>query len=893
MLLTAALPASVHHSADAAYTLAGDAGHYALSLTAGTWSFDADMSAAGTDWQNLSLQLGAGTTVAFNSPQTLGGLQLSATAKATVSQGSGGANGNLLAIGATGLSIDPTATLDLTDNDMILQNAGSAAVAQLQALLQSGYDAGDWHGPGLTSSAAAASATSAVRFALGFALNGSLPSPFTTFDGIAVSDNDLLVKYTFNGDMNLDGAVNLTDYRRFTVNYLLDGTTWTTGDFNYDGSTNLTDYRLFQRDYLQDLSDPNYARTVQPTGQTLMPIEGQQYFGNVSTFTDANTPTTAADYIASIAWGDGNFLPATVAADPAGGFDISGRSPCSLTDPDALIVALVQYAPTSVFAGRPASLSEPIQITPAVSKLSASAISSGEIDLAWTLNANNASGIEIDRSTDGVIFSPLPTTAPGHATSYQDTDPALAENTTYWYQVRAIQPGGSSIFSNVVSAMTLAAVSDLAASAISTTEIDLSWTNAAAHATAIQVQRSSDGVVFTPITPNLPAGATTFADTGLTEGTHYYYQVCAVNGSSSTSTSAFTNLADTYTIPIAPTGLTAEALFGEVALTWMNNSASSPAYAIERSLDGVTFTPYDTTAPGADQYVDSAPYDGTSIYRVEALNGDSSAQSTSITATAVAPILSPTSLVAQAVSNSEIDLRWTNNSQVADGIRVLRSDDNLTYSTLVTLGHTTTSTYSDTGLPAGKHYFYKVEAMQGSNPSVPSYGADDTTVPPTPTGLGVAMGPAIGRHAADLDLTWDATPGALGYDIQRRSGGGPWQDVQVITPGSTTAYSDGGLDDGVSYEYRIDAFNNAGTSDLTDAVSNTTAQTFPTGPTAQVVGIAPAWCNWSGSTPRIMKPASSSSDATAATSAPLDHDCHRGRGRRHLRRWRLGPRPRP
>ncbi len=53
------------------------------------------------------------------------------------------------------------------------------------------------------------------------------------------------------------------------------------------------------------------ARTLQPTGQTLMPVEGQQYFGKVSTFTDVNTPTTAADYIASIAWGDGNF-PATV-----------------------------------------------------------------------------------------------------------------------------------------------------------------------------------------------------------------------------------------------------------------------------------------------------------------------------------------------------------------------------------------------------------------------------------------------------------------------------------------------------------------------------------------------------------------------------------------------------
>jgi len=63
-----------------------------------------------------------------------------------------------------------------------------------------------------------------------------------TFDGQTTTADDLLVKYTYYGDADLNGKVDGTDYS------LLDGgfnnhlTGWLNGDFNYDGVIDGTDY---------------------------------------------------------------------------------------------------------------------------------------------------------------------------------------------------------------------------------------------------------------------------------------------------------------------------------------------------------------------------------------------------------------------------------------------------------------------------------------------------------------------------------------------------------------------------------------------------------------------------------------------------------------------------
>src|SRR5262249_45206734 len=75
--------------------------------------------------------------------------------------------------------------------------------------------------------------------------------------------------------------------------------------------------------------------------------------------------------------------------------------------------------------------------------LNASTLSSSQIELHWTDNSTTETGFEIERSTDGVAFSPLFTVG-ANINSYTDTD--LTSGATYFYRVRASNKGGSSAF---------------------------------------------------------------------------------------------------------------------------------------------------------------------------------------------------------------------------------------------------------------------------------------------------------------------------------------------------------------------------------------------------------------------------------------------------------------
>jgi hypothetical protein len=87
----------------------------------------------------------------------------------------------------------------------------------------------------------------------------------------------------------------------------------------------------------------------------------------------------------------------------------------------------------------------------APSNLSAAVISTHQVNLSWTDNASNASGIVVQRSNNGSSWSTL-TTLSGTATSYSDT--SVSKNKTYYYRVYAENSFGNSADSNVVTATT-------------------------------------------------------------------------------------------------------------------------------------------------------------------------------------------------------------------------------------------------------------------------------------------------------------------------------------------------------------------------------------------------------------------------------------------------------
>jgi autotransporter-associated beta strand protein len=151
-------------------------------------------------------------------------------------------------------SLTNAGVLDLTRNAAVIHTGST--LAAVTSLAKQGYNSGAWNGAtGITSSAAAADTAHLTAVGVivndvsGSALYGSGGTLASSFDGSSPVDGDILVKFTYYGDTNLDGKVDGSDYARIDAEFLQEQTSgpisgWFNGDFNYDGVINGSDYTL-------------------------------------------------------------------------------------------------------------------------------------------------------------------------------------------------------------------------------------------------------------------------------------------------------------------------------------------------------------------------------------------------------------------------------------------------------------------------------------------------------------------------------------------------------------------------------------------------------------------------------------------------------------------------
>jgi regulation of enolase protein 1 (concanavalin A-like superfamily) len=175
----------------------------------------------------------------------------------------------------------------------------------------------------------------------------------------------------------------------------------------------------------------------------------------------------------------------------------------------------------------------------------------GNVGLDWA-DVQYATSYTVYRSTTGGSgFSAIAAGIP--SSSYVDGDVVPA--TTYYYKVTASNASGESAYSNTASTApyypTLAAPEGLAATAISVSQINLTWA-ASAGANSYNLKRSSTtGGPYSIIASGLTS--TAFNDTGLAAGTTYHYVVSAQNTSGNSPNS---NQASATTMSL-PAGWTA------------------------------------------------------------------------------------------------------------------------------------------------------------------------------------------------------------------------------------------------------------------------------------------------------------------------------------------------
>jgi hypothetical protein len=255
----------------------------------------------------------------------------------------------------------------------------------------------------------------------------------------------------------------------------------------------------------------------------------------------------------------------------------------------------------------------------APSGLTATAVSTSQINLVWVDNVSNESGFRIFRSLDKVNWTLIATTGP-NVTTYSDT--GLAANTQYYYRIRSYNGVGSSSYSNTAGSNTStpAAPSNLAAAVQTTHSAKLTWNDNSSNEVAFVIERSTDGVNFGFVT-TVAANVKSFTDNGLTANTTYYYRIKATNA---VGDSAYSNVVTTLTaLPAAPSNLTATTVStSQINLTWLDNSNNETGFKVFRSLDGITWTLLVKLGPGVTSYSNTGLSSGTTYwYKVRAYNG--------------------------------------------------------------------------------------------------------------------------------------------------------------------------------------------------------------------------------------------------------------------------------
>src|SRR2546425_7145886 len=144
-------------------------------------------------------------------------------------------------------------------------------------------------------------------------------------------------------------------------------------------------------------------------------------------------------------------------------------------------------------------------------------------------------------------------------------------------------------------------------------QVMLAWT-ASAGATSYYVKRST--ATGGPYTQIATQTTTSYADTGLTNETKYYYVVSAYSaaGQSANSTEVSATPTAPPTVPSAPTNLTATAGNAQVAVTW-TASTGTTSYNVKRSTtSGSGYVRIGTSTAVA--FTDMGLTNGTTYYYV-------------------------------------------------------------------------------------------------------------------------------------------------------------------------------------------------------------------------------------------------------------------------------------
>ena len=438
-----------------------------------------------------------------------------------------------------------------------------------------------------------------------------------------------------------------------------------------------------------------------------------------------------------------------------------------------------------------------------------------QVSLSWTAPAGvNGATYNVYRGTAAGGEAATPIVTGLTATTY--TDSSLTDGTAYFYTVKTVASGGSSVPSNEASATPFLAAPTALTETGGEKQVTLAWTapaNVTGATYSVYRGTAAGGESATAVAAGLTTA--TYSDAGLTDGTTYFYVVKTLaNG----DVSAPSNEASATADPTPPTGLTATAAKNAVTLTWSATVTGT----------GVTYNVYRGTTAGGESatpivkllkagpYTDIHPVYGAANYYVvrtvvgTAVSGPSSeASATPVLTAPAAPILKVTA------GNATVSVVWTAPAG-ATSYTLYRGVAGAV-PTVLLAGYKSTY-YTDKAVTNGTAYAYYVVALDaaGSSPNSNTVSVTPAPAPAAPTGLTATAG------SKKITLAWTAPSGPVtSYSLFRGLMAGGESATALKTGVTTTTYADTSAKVGTAYFYVVKAVNGAGTSPASNEASAT------------------------------------------------------------------------
>jgi titin len=481
-------------------------------------------------------------------------------------------------------------------------------------------------------------------------------------------------------------------------------------------------------------------------------------------------------------------------------------------------------------------------------------IQTNTVQLAWGYRSIE-DGFDVERAPD-VNGSPGTWSQIGLlndtnvlADSFTDTN--VLANSTNWYRVRAFSILGFSDYTDPVSVITLPPFPTPIGfgAALATNGVGLFWSYPSDEPAGFIIDRAPADALGNQGTwteigffseSNYDGG--TFTDTNVTANTTNWYRILIFNWAGFSVYDAPVRIS--LVPPVTPILSDVTPYRNTVRIDW-NGDAQS--FEIQRAPDASGSPGVWSTIATVSDNNGGYPYSYTDAglvlnhtywYRVRAITWLGASPYSAPASATIGPPATPYGLLAQKAPANTVELSWADNALDEDAFTIESAPDAGgvpgTWTQIALIGATNAYSvdYWDTNVVANSTNWYRVRAINNLTRSGYSAPASVSIIPPgLPTSF---LATAISSNQVNLVWANDYDGFVEGYKIQRAldaaGSPGPWAEITNIAEVYQTSLSDSAVNPGTKYWYRASAYNWAGDSPFTDAISVTTPDVVPAPP---------------------------------------------------------------